>query len=297
MQLYAMSPYGHHGYYFGTIRVSATDPQRLYVLGVPVLRSDDGGTTWRGINAENVHSDHHALWSDPNQPGHLILGNDGGINISYDDGESWIKCNEPALGQFYYVAVDMAEPYRVYGGLQDNGVWMGAHTYEASPGWQQSGQYGYKMIGGGDGMQVAVDCRDNETVYAGSQFGNYSRMNTRTGDREFITPQHKLSERPFRWNWQTPIHLSVHNPDILYMGSNYFHRSLNQGKDFVKISADLTLGGQPGDVPYGTLSAIHESPLQFGLLYAAPTMGSYTSVRTGATVGKTSAPGYPPTSG
>ncbi|PTM15179.1 MAG: glycosyl hydrolase [Bacteroidetes bacterium] len=260
--------YYSYGYYFGTIRVSATDPQRLYVLGVPVLRSDDGGATWRGINAENVHSDHHALWSDPNRPGHLILGNDGGINISYDDGENWIKCNDPALGQFYYVAVDMAEPYRVYGGLQDNGVWMGEHTYEASPRWQQNGEYGYKMIGGGDGMQVAVDCRDNETVYAGSQFGNYFRMNTRTGDRNYITPQHKLGERPFRWNWQTPIHLSVHNPDILYMGSNYFHRSLNQGKDFVKISNDLTNGGQPGDVPYGTLSAIHESPLQFGLLYA-----------------------------
>ena len=259
--------YFSYGYYFGQIRVSPHNPEQLYVLGVPVLRSDDGGATWKGINAANVHSDHHALWINPAQDGHLILGNDGGINISYDNGENWMKCNHPPLGQFYYVAVDMAKPYRVYGGLQDNGVWMGAHTYKASPRWQSSGQYGYKSIMGGDGMQVAIDPRDNATVYTGFQFGNYFRINTKSGKRSYITPKHDLGERPYRWNWQTPIHLSEHNPDIFYMGSNFVHRSLNRGEDFTKISEDLTHGGQKGDVPYGTLSTIHESPLRFGLLY------------------------------
>ncbi|MFM7092835.1 MAG: WD40/YVTN/BNR-like repeat-containing protein, partial [Bacteroidota bacterium] len=103
-----------YGYYFAQIR--AANPDQLYVLGVPVLRSDNGGKTWKSINGDNVHSDHHALWVNPKKPGHLILGNDGGINISYDNGETWIKCNTPSLGQFYHVAVDMAEPYRVYGG-------------------------------------------------------------------------------------------------------------------------------------------------------------------------------------
>lgn len=260
--------YFSYGYYFGQIYVSPHNPEQLFVLGVPVLRSDDGGASWRGINAANVHSDHHALWINPNKENHIILGNDGGINISYDNGENYIKCNHPPLGQFYYVAVDMAKPYRVYGGLQDNGVWMGEHTYEASPRWHQSGHYGYKSIMGGDGMQVAIDPRDNETVYTGFQFGNYFRLNTNTGQRAYITPGHELGERPFRWNWQTPIHLSEHNPDILYMGSNFVHRSLNRGDDFTKISDDLTHGGQTGDVPYGTLTAIHESPLRFGLLYA-----------------------------
>jgi len=260
--------YYSYGYYFGQVRVDPHDVNQLYVLGVPIISSKDGGASWHSLMADNVHADHHALWINPTRPGHLILGNDGGINISYDNGQNWIKCNHPPLGQFYYVAVDMAEPYRVYGGLQDNGVWMGEHTYQASPGWQQTGHYGYKMIMGGDGMQVAVDPRDNTTVYTGFQFGNYFRLNTRTGERKYITPKHELGERPFRWNWQTPIHLSVHNRDILYMGSNFVHRSLDQGETFTKISHDLTRGGQKGDVPYGTLSALHESPLRFGLLYA-----------------------------
>lgn len=265
---YIDAVYSSYGYYFGNIRAASYDPNKLFVLGVPVIRSDDGGATWQSVGGPNVHSDHHALWINPNRPGHLILGNDGGVNISYDDGENWNKCNSPALGQFYYIAVDMQEPYNIYGGLQDNGVWFGPSTYEASTRWQSSGQYPYRSINGGDGMQVMVDTRDNETVYTGSQFGYYSRINTRTGDRTSITPRHELGDRPLRWNWQTPIHLSVHNQDILYMGSNKVHRSFDQGEHFEEISGDLTKGGLKGDVPYGTLSAIHESPLQFGVLYA-----------------------------
>lgn len=259
--------YSSFGYYFGQIRIAPQDQNKIYILGVPVIRSDDGGKTFKSIGGDNVHSDHHALWLNPNRPGHLILGNDGGVNISYDDGEKWIKCNTPSVGQFYYVAVDMAEPYNVYGGLQDNGVWMGANTYSHNTRWHGSGQYPYKRIYGGDGMQVAVDTRDNATVYTGLQFGNYSRLNTKTDRSSRITPRHKLGERPLRWNWQTPIHLSSHNQDILYMGSNKLHRSFNQGNDFDVISEDLTKGGIKGDVPYGTLSAIHESPLKFGLIY------------------------------
>lgn len=259
--------YYSYGYYFGQIRVAQNDPNKLYILGVPVLRSDDGGANWKSINAPNVHSDHHALWINPNRPGHLILGNDGGINISYDDGETWNKCNSPALGQFYHIAVDMDKPYNVYGGLQDNGVWTGPSTYSASNRWHSSGQYPYKSILGGDGMQVAVDTRDNNTVYTGFQFGNYFKINKRSRARKYITPKHKLGDRPLRWNWQTPIHLSIHNQDILYMGSNKVHRSFDQGENFDEISGDLTTGGKKGDVAFSTLTTIHESPLKFGLLY------------------------------
>ncbi len=260
--------YYSYGYYFGQIRVAPHNPEKIYIFGVPILLSTDGGKTWKSINEENVHADHHALWINPNRDGHLILGNDGGINISYDDGETWNKCNTPPVGQFYYVAVDMEKPYNLYGGLQDNGVWYGPSTYEASNRWHGSGQYPYKSIMGGDGMQVAVDTRDNKTVYTGYQFGNYYRLNTETGKSDYITPQHELGERPLRWNWQTPIHLSNHNQDILYMGSHKLHRSFNQGKDWEVISGDLTNGGKVGDVPFGTLTTIHESPKKFGLLYA-----------------------------
>ncbi len=265
---YINDVYSSYGYYFGQIRVAPYDVNKLFVLGVPVIRSDDGGRTWRSVNGDNVHGDHHALWINPRRPGHLILGTDGGLNISYDDGENWIKCNTPAVGQFYAIAVDMARPYQVYGGLQDNGVWYGPSNYRHSVEWHDSGQYPWKALLGGDGMQVAVDTRDNATVYTGFQFGNYFRINTKTGERKYITPKHELGEAPLRWNWQTPIHLSVHNQDILYMGANRVYRSFDQGNNFVPISPDLTTGGRKGDVPYGTLTTLHESPLRFGLLYA-----------------------------
>ncbi|GIV61716.1 MAG: hypothetical protein KatS3mg044_0582 [Rhodothermaceae bacterium] len=235
--------YYSYGYYFGQIRVAPETPDRLYIMGVPILRSDDGGKTWTNINEENVHVDHHALWVSPTRPGHLINGNDGGVNISYDDGATWFKANSPAVGQFYDITVDDARPYNVYGGLQDNGVWVGPSTYEPSLAWHSTGDYPYDGLLGGDGMQVVVDTRDNETVYTGFQFGNYFRINRRTGQRARIRPQHELGERPPRFNWETPVHLSRHNQDILYLGANRLYRSLDRGETFEPISGRPDSGG------------------------------------------------------
>ena len=259
--------YNSYGYYFGQIRVSPFDPDKLYIMGVPILRSDDGGASWKSINGDNVHGDHHALWVSDELEGHIILGNDGGINISYDDGEHWIKCNSPAVGQFYSVHTDRADPYRVYGGLQDNGVWGGSHQYPTGTRWHSSGDYPYDSYLGGDGMQVQVDFRDNNTLYTGYQFGHYYRIDMATRESEYITPRHKLTERPYRWNWQSPLALSRHQQDIVYLGSNMLHRSFDQGAHFETISGDLTQGGRKGDVSYGTLTTISESPVQFGVLY------------------------------
>ena len=260
--------YNTYGYYFGQIRVSPTNPDKVYIMGVPIYRSDDGGKTYKNINGDNVHADHHALWIDPAKDGHLINGNDGGINISYDDGKTWFKANTPAVGQFYSVTVDMAKPYNIYGGLQDNGVWYGPSTYTAGYSWYDDGDYPYKRIWGGDGMMVSVDTRDNNLIYTGSQYGAYGRFNKTTRERLPFQPKHELGERPLRWNWEAPVLVSRHNQDVVYFGSNKFHRSLNQATDFVTLSGDLTLGGKPGDVAYGTLTTIDESPLKFGLLYA-----------------------------
>ena len=270
-----------YGYYFGEMRVSPVNENKLYVLGVPILKSTDGGKIWKSIDQENVHGDYHAMWINPLKDGHLIIGNDGGINISYDEGETWFKANTPAVGQFYSVNVDTENPYNVYGGLQDNGVWYGPHNYSANYHWYSSGNYPYKGLLGGDGMQVEVDTRDNNIVYTGYQFGNYFRVNKETSERKYIKPQHELGERPFRFNWQTPIHLSIHNRDILYLGSNKLHRSLNKGDDFVAISHDLTKGGKRGDVPYGTLTTISESPLLFGLIYTGSDDGLIYVTRDG----------------
>jgi photosystem II stability/assembly factor-like uncharacterized protein len=257
-----------YGYYFGLIQVSKRNASKVYIAGVPILRSEDGGKTFKSINEDNVHVDHHAFWVNPVRDGHLVLGNDGGINVSYDDGKSWIKCNQPAVGQFYTVAVDMAKPYNIYGGTQDNGVWKGPSTYEAGSGWQMSGRYPYESLIGGDGMQVAIDTRDNATVYTGYQFGNYMRINRKAGEFKAITPMHELGERPLRWNWQTPIQLSAHNQDIFYMASQKIFRSFDRGENWEAISPDLTHGGRKGDVPYGTIASFHESQKKFGLIYA-----------------------------
>ncbi|MCS6928700.1 MAG: glycosyl hydrolase [Saprospiraceae bacterium] len=270
-----------YGYYFSNIRCQPNDADKVYLLGFYLIRSDDGGRTWRSINGDNVHVDHHALWVNPSRPGHLVNGNDGGLNISWDDGESWIKCNQPPVGQFYAVAVDDAQPYRVYGGTQDNGVWVGPSTYQASTSWHQTGQYPYQSLLGGDGMQVAIDPRTNDIIYTGYQFGNYFRIEQKTGKRKAITPKHDLGERPPRFNWQTPIHLSVHQPDVLYLGAHKLYRSFNRGDDWEAISEDLTRGGRVGNVPYGTLTTISESPLKFGLLYVGSDDGLLHVTRDG----------------
>ncbi len=265
-----------YGYYFGKIYVSPYNPNKVYALGVSPYLSTDGGKTWKNIEKANVHGDHHALWVNPQRDSHLINGNDGGVNITYDDGAHWFKANTPAVGQFYSVTVDNAHPYNVYGGLQDNGVWWGPSTNEEGVEWYDSGDYPFKRIMSGDGMQVQVDTTDNITAYAGFQFGNYSRvnrLNPRTSAKR-ITPQHQLGEKPLRFNWQTPILISRFNPSILYIGSEKLHRSFNRGDTMIALSNDLTKGGREGDIPFGTITTIAESPLRFGLLYVGTDDGN-----------------------
>jgi photosystem II stability/assembly factor-like uncharacterized protein len=260
--------YFTYGYYFGNVYINPTNDQEVFLLGYSLLKSNDGGKTFKEISQPNVHADHHRLWINPKNAIHLINGNDGGINVSFDGGKKWMKANNPPVGQFYTVAVDNAEPYNVYGGLQDNGTWVGPSTYKENDGWHQEGVYAYKEIGGGDGMQVQIDLRDNATVYTGYQFGYYQKSN-RLFDKGItnIHPTQDIGENPLRYNWQTPIWLSKHNNDILYMASNKFHRSMEQGKNMIELGNDLAPTNKKGNVPYGTATSIMESPLQFGLIY------------------------------
>ncbi len=256
-----------YGYVFAQVRVDASNNDKIYLLGVPIIKSDDGGKSYSSINGANVHVDHHSLWVNQERPGHLINGNDGGLNMSYDDGENWTKLNSESLGTFFAINIDHQEPYNVYGGLQDNGVWMGPHNADQNTKWQQTGHYPWKSITGGDGMQIQIDKRNPNIVYTGSQFGYYSRLNMTKDERTFIKPKNDLGTPSYRFNWETPILLSPHNQDILYMGTNQLLRSMNQGDDFAPISPDLSNGGQKGNVSYGTITAISESSFQFGLIY------------------------------
>ncbi len=257
-----------YGYYFGEIEISNENPDKIYFAGVPFLISEDGGKNFYAINHDNVHVDFQSIWVNPKDDKHIICGNDGGVNISYDMGKNWFKANSPAVGQLYSVNYDMDEPYNIYGGLQDNGVWCASHVYKKGKSWQNSGHYHYKEIMEGDGMQIAVDTRDNTTVYTGYQFGHYYKVNRKTGEYlKYIHPKHKLGEKPLRFNWQSPIKISQHNQDIIYFGSNKFHRSMDKCENFETLSKDLTQGEKKGNVSYGTLTTISESPLRFGLIY------------------------------
>ena len=266
--------YSTYGYYFGKVFVSPSNPDKIAITGVGVLLSTDGGKTFNAIGKENVHADHHFVWMNGARDSHMIIGNDGGCNITYDNGAHWFKANTPAVGQFYNIAIDMAKPYNVYGGLQDNGTWFGSSTTKESYDWYDSGHNPYTMIGGGDGMQVQVDWRDNKTVYSGSQFGFYSRQNLATKERKNVRPMRDLGEPAVRYNWQSPILLSRHNQDVFYFGSNKFHRSMSKGDSLVTLSTDLTTNPTQGDVPFGTTTTITESPIRFGLIYVGTDDGN-----------------------
>ena len=259
--------YNTYGYYFGKLSVAADDANKLVILGFDLEVSTDGGKTFKAKDKVSTHADWHSCWINPTNNSHWVAGNDGGFNVTYDNGDHWFKGNTPAVGQFYNITTDNATPYNVYGGLQDNGVWYGPSTAKESEQWNYENPYPWKRMGGGDGMQVQVDTRDNKTLYSGSQFGFYSRRSTDGGRGTSIYPRHNLGSEAFRYNWQTPILLSKHNQDILYYGTNRLHRSMTKGEKMETLSGDLTNGKKEGDIPFGTMTSISESPLQFGLLY------------------------------
>ena len=254
------SMYNIAGYYFGQIRVAPDNEDLIYIMGVPLLKSNDGGRTYESIGGPGVHVDHHAMWIDPAHPNHIINGNDGGLNLTCDAGETWQKLNFVSVGQFYAVNVDMAEPYNIYGGLQDNGTYKGSSRSvpnESAP-WEH--------ISGGDGfyIQIAPDF----TTYAGSQFGHYARLDT-NGRRARVRPgRPRMDEPGLRFNWQTPILLSPHSPNVLYYGANRVFRSLDRGENLKTFSPVLTTPDVSGNVPYGTVTTMAESHQTFGVLYA-----------------------------
>jgi len=259
--------YNTYGYYFGKISVSNTNENKVVISGYNLMLSTDGGKTFKETDNDATHADWHGCWMNPNRDGHWVAANDGGCNVTYDNGEHWFKANTPSVGQFYKITVDEAKPYNIYGGLQDNGTWYGPSNAKDIDQWDYEGVYPWKPIGGGDGMQVQVDTRDNKTAYTGSQFGFYGRRSTDGGRRLFIYPRPDLGEEKYRFNWQTPIWLSKHNQDIFYYGTNHFHRSMQKGENLEVLSTDLTSGSKEGDVPFGTSTTLAESPMKFGLIY------------------------------
>ncbi|GAB4156663.1 MAG: hypothetical protein Fur0037_24910 [Planctomycetota bacterium] len=262
---------GEPPYYYGQIHVDPRDPDTVYVLGVMVSVTRNGGKTWSSGRRENfangLHVDHHALWIDPTDSGHILLGNDGGLAETFDGGAHWDHIARLPIAQYYAIAVDDRVPYRIYGGLQDNGTWGFPVQGGSSAGIRPSDAF---RIGGGDGFCVAIDREDPDIVYSESQFGGMSRQNLRTSEHRSIRPKAEKGSPPLRFNWMTPLVLSPHSSQTVYTGSQYLHRSRNRGDDWQTISPDLTTNDPDklaGDVPHCTITTISESPLQEGLIW------------------------------
>lgn len=296
---------GHSMRWFDQVRVDPHNDQRVYVMGVNVYKSEDGGRTfamnesavqsglWPAssglwIYNTSTHSDQRTFWINPANPEHLITGNDGGVCISYEGGATWDCMNNMDLGQFHHVGFDMDVPYRVYGGLYDNLGWGGP---SATRSYLGIGAGEWFLVAGGDGFVAVADPNDSRIIYAESQNGNMSRVDRLTNERQPIKPQPGEGEEPYRWNFNTPFMMSPHDSSTLLMAGNRLFRSRDRGQSWTAISPDLTAGLGPEGlslmgVPmgrfaigtralnYGTIFTFTESPMRAGLFYTGADDGT-----------------------
>ena len=258
-------------FYFSRIHVDPSDDRFIYVHGISLFASADGGKSFRADAGRNVHADHHAMWIDPRDGRHMILGCDGGLYATQDRTKTWEFVNNLPLAQFYNVAVDSRRLYHVYGGLQDNGSWGGPSAMRGRTGPMAED---WLPIGGGDGFVCQVDQSDPDLVYYESQGGVMGRINMRTGERGRIRPEPARGQT-LRFNWKTPFILSGHNSKVFYCAANFVYRSLDRGEKLRTISPDITRTKK------GSGSALAESPLNPDVLWAGSDDGFLWLTRDG----------------
>ncbi len=260
---------GNPPYYYGQIIVDPNDKEHLYNLGVSVSESKDGGKTW--ARAFRFGGDNHALWINPDNSRHMLLGYDHGMGVTYDGGENWYHPDNLPLAQFYAVGADNDYPYNVYGGTQDNGSWKGPST-------SRSGNIEFEewtRIGGGDGMYNVPDPNNPNILYNESQFGPIRRLDQATGAARSI--RHR--DESLRFNWCAPIVISPHNSDVVFHGANVLLRSSYRGEQWEEISPDLTTADSTkivgtGNIRYCTITTIDESPIVPGIIWVGTDDGN-----------------------
>ncbi len=273
---------GAPAYYYGQIIIDPNDPDIVHVLSAASWGTYDGGETWER-RPYGFGGDDHALWINPDDSEHIILGYDHGMGVSYDGGENWYHPDFQSLAQFYAVGVDQSYPYRVAGGLQDNGSHM---TYHTNPAGGPVRFEAWERVGGGDGMYNEFDWCENRYLYNESQFGPIRRTDLWTGEVRGIRHQ----DDEMRWNWNAPILVSPHDCDVIYHAGNKLLRSEFRGESWEVISPDLTKAdpatlttgrGGDGNIQYATITAIDESPLTPGLLWVGTDDGNVQVSRDG----------------
>jgi photosystem II stability/assembly factor-like uncharacterized protein len=277
----------HHtiGLYYAEIFADPKDVDRVYSMDVRTMVTEDGGRTFRPLGERNKHVDNHALWIDPDDTNHLLIGCDGGLYESFDRGQTYIYFPNLPLGQFYRVEVDNSLPfYRVYGGTQDNSTVGGPSRTRTRHGITN---HDWFFTQGGDGFQTRVDPTDPDIVYSQAQYGNLARFDLRTGERIDIVPLPEPGEPDLRWHWDSPLIISPHSPTRLYFAAQRIYRSDDRGDSWRPISGDLSrqidrnrlpMMGRVWSVdavakntstsPWGSVVALAESPLKEGLIWA-----------------------------
>ncbi len=221
-------------FYFANLYVDPKNENRVYKVGGSLIESEDGGKTFNAI-AGSIHGDFHTIWINPNDPERMIVGDDGGLGATEDRGAHWRFFANLPVGQFYHVSYDMERPYNVYGGLQDNSSWFGPNTW---PGGTTNSMW--VNVFGGDGFWVFEDPSDPNYIYAEAQGGYIGRVNRHTHETRDIQPTPGANEKKYRFNWNTPIHMSPNEKGTIYIGAEYLFRSRDHGNSWEKISPDLT---------------------------------------------------------
>lgn len=273
-------------YYFSQIRVDPNNDKNIFITGVSLANSTDGGATWHDLEwpptrlFSTIFGDVRTLWIDPQNSDRILLGSDAGIFISYDGGKTCDHHYNLPLGEIYAVGVDMEDPYNIYAGLQDHEIWKGPSNSAAGT----ITLFDWTALGSGDGMFTQVDPTDSRWLYTTMQYGGHSRVDQKLGYQTSIMPVRERGKPPYRFIWCTPLHISPHNSNIIYTGSQVLLRSLDRGDHWFEISPDLSTnppdkifpvseGGIPGGIPWFAISSISESPITPGIIWAGTSDG------------------------
>ena len=252
--------YASYGWWFGRIKIDPVNPNNTFIIGFDIYRTKNGGSSWSN-QSNNVHVDQHAVYIHPLDNNFIVLGNDGGIYISENGGNTWKHDKTLPITQFYTCEADYQQPWRLYGGTQDNGT--NRIINSLGDDWQR--------IYGGDGFYVLVDPVDNRYVYAESQYGGLGRSTN--GGSSFYNATNGISFND-RFNWNCPLVFDPSNPEILYFGSNRLYKSTNRASSWSAISSDLTDGKGDGNIAYNTLTTISVSPVNNQLIYTGSDDGN-----------------------
>ena len=295
--------------YFSQIRVDPNNDQRIWMAGVTLYFSEDGGKTFIPNMSTTIHADFHAIWIDPANSDHMVTGCDGGVNFTWDRARTWDYVNTITVSQFYEVAFDNKKPYNVCGGLQDNGSWCGPSATTHTEGITNEDWFN---VFGADGFYAQFDKDNPDIVYAEGQDGNLNRRNLKTGEVRSIRPTPKTNDERLRFQWNSPLVASQHTSNTLYYGGNYLFKSIDQGDSWTRLGPDLSTGVNRDKIPimgrapdremrspsdgvgaFATITVVSESPLSPAILWAGTDDGNLQISRNGGEVWKNVAANVP----